>query len=52
MPQILPFQPMLRPALPTVVGNVDYQRFEVQLRWIDKMLRESGVETLFVKLSL
>jgi len=50
--QILPFQQALRPALPTVLGNVDYQQFSDQLHWIDRILRESGAEDLFVRLSL
>ena len=47
--QILPFQPTLRPALPTVLGNVDYQEFERQLRRIDQLLSLSGVERNFVE---
>ena len=46
---ILPFQPVLSPALPTVLGNVDYQNFERQLRRMDELLRASGVETSFVE---
>ena len=49
---ILPFQPTLRPALPVVLGNVDYQDFEQQLRRIDQLLRWSGVEKSFVEQSL
>jgi len=49
---ILPFQPVLRPALPTVLGNVDYALFEAQLRRIDELLRWSGVEKSFVEQSL
>ena len=47
--QILPFQPALSPALPTVLGNVDYQEFERQLRRMDQLLRVSGVEANFVE---
>jgi hypothetical protein len=50
--QILPFQPTLRPALPVVRGNVDYQEFERQLRRIDQILLASGVETRFVQQSM
>ncbi len=50
--QILPFQPVLRPALPTVVGNVDYSHFETQLRRIDQLLLLSGMEKSFVEQSL
>lgn len=52
MSKIIPFQTHLRPALPTIVGNVDYQRFEEQLKRMDEILRLSGAEALFVKLSL
>ena len=47
--QILPFQPALSPALPTVLGNVDYRNFERQLRRMDQLLRASGMETNFVE---
>ena len=50
--QILPFQPALCPALPTVLGNVDYQEFERQLRRLDELLRASGVEKSFVEQGL
>ncbi|HKI70211.1 MAG TPA: hypothetical protein VKA67_11520, partial [Verrucomicrobiae bacterium] len=49
---ILPFQPWLRPALPTVLGNVDYTVFETRLRRMDELLRVSGVEQSFVEQSL
>ena len=49
---ILPFQPTLCPALPVVLGNVDYRDFEQQLRRIDQLLRASGVEKSFVEQSL
>src|SRR5574337_1420082 len=49
---ILPFQPSLRPALPTVLGNVDYLEFERQLRRIDGLLSASGLEKRFVEQSL
>lgn len=49
---ILPFQPALSPALPTVLGNVDYQEFERQLRRIDQLLIASGLEKSFVEQSL
>lgn len=52
MTPILPLQSELRPALPTVVGNVDYERFETELKRIDELLRLSQVEALFVKKSL
>jgi hypothetical protein len=49
---ILPFQPTLSPALPVVLGNVDYREFERQLRRMDELLRASGVERSFVEQSL
>lgn len=49
---ILPFQLPLCPALPQVIGNKDYTDFENQLGRIDVLLRSSGVEALFVRLSL
>lgn len=50
--QILPFQTVLRPVLPTVLGNIDYSRFEEQLRRIDQLLVLSGVEKSFIEQSL
>ena len=50
--QILPFQPILCPALPLVLGNVDYREFERQLRRLDQLLLASGVEKSFVEQSL
>ena len=50
--QILSFQPTLSPALPVVLGNVDYRDFERQLRRIDQLLLGSGVEKSFVEQSL
>ena len=50
--QILPFQPTLCPALPLVLGNVDYREFARQLRRIDQLLCASGVEENFVGQSL
>jgi len=38
--------------LPQVIGNKDYTDFEIQLERIDGLLRGSGVEALFVRLSL
>jgi hypothetical protein len=49
---ILPFQPEFRPALPTVHGNVDYRRFEALLKRVDEILKISGLENLFIRLSL
>jgi hypothetical protein len=52
MAKILPLQSELRPVLPTVRGNVDYQRFERELKRIDEVLRLSGAEETFVSLSV
>jgi len=52
MTRIIPFQTELRPALPTVLGNVDYLRFEAQLKRMDEILLLSGVEELFVERGL
>ena len=46
---ILPFQPTLCPALPVVLGNVDYQNFEARLRRMDQLLIASGVEKSLVE---
>lgn len=50
--QILPFQPASSPALPTLLGNVDYQDFENQLRRIDRLLIATSIEKGFVKTNL
>jgi len=49
---ILPFPQELRPQLPTIVGNVDYQTLRRRLEQIDVLLRDSGVERAFVERSL
>ena len=46
---LLPFQPALSPALPAVLGNVDYQEFERPLRRIDGLLIAGGLEKSFVE---
>lgn len=38
--------------MPQVIGNKDYSDFEILLERIDVLLRSSGVEALFVRLSL
>jgi hypothetical protein len=45
---IILIQPELRPSLPTIEGNVDYQTFQAQLQRIDQLLGASGLETQFV----
>ena len=49
---IFPFQPHLSPALPTVVGNVDYQIFRQQLDRVNQLLYQCDVENQFVSLSM
>jgi len=44
---ILPFQQPLRPALPTIEGNVDYRKFRDELARIDQILL-AGPEQKFV----
>ncbi len=44
---IIPFQPSLRPALPTIEGNVDYRKFRDELFRIDQILL-AGPEKTFV----
>lgn len=48
----IPFPEELRPKLPTIVGNVDYQTLRQRLEEIDALLRESGVERMFVDRAL
>ena len=50
--QILPQQEPLRPTLPKVIGCVDYRRLETELKRMDEIILQSGVESLFVRLSL
>jgi len=42
------YQEELCPALPTVVGNVDYQEFRATLLRIDEILERAGIEGTFV----
>jgi hypothetical protein len=50
--EIVAYQPELCPALPVVVGNVDYQEFKATLQRIDELLRDGGVEATFVRFHL
>jgi hypothetical protein len=47
--QIIAFQPEFCPALPLVVGNVDYRKTKATLERIDQLLRNGGVESAFVQ---
>lgn len=49
---IIPFDRPLRPALPTVIGNVDYRNFERLLIRLDELIRQSGIEREFVERSV
>jgi len=46
------YQPELGPALPVVVGNVDYSEFKQTLERIDRILIESGAEVQFIRLRI
>ena len=46
--EIVSYQEELSPALPTVVGNVDYQEFRSTLLRIDEILKRSGAERQFI----
>src|SRR5688572_10188354 len=49
---LLPLQQPLQPPLPTIEGNVDYQRLRAQLLRIDQLLIQSGTEEQFIATSL
>jgi len=49
---IIPFPSQLRPRLPTIAGNVDYQTLRLRLEQIDALLEKSGIEKEFVERSL
>jgi hypothetical protein len=49
---ILALQPELRPALPTVLGKVDYSRFATELERMADSLQLSAVEEYFVAQSV
>lgn len=48
----IPFQQDLRPEVRTVFGNVDYLKFEKELRRIDALINSSGIERVFVERSV
>lgn len=52
MTNILPLPQELRPALPTIEGNVDYSEYRRQLLRIDDLLVNGGVESDFLQASL
>jgi len=45
---LLPIQQLLRPALPTIEGNVEYQRLRQQILRIDQLLLQSGLEAQII----
>jgi hypothetical protein len=45
---LIPFPEVLRPALPTIEGNVDYRQMRDQLLRIEDLLKLTGIETRFV----
>ena len=47
--EIVSYQEELSPALPTVIGNVDYQEFRSTLLRIDEILKRSGAERQFIE---
>jgi len=49
---IIPFQPPLPQVLPTIEGNLDYRLFRDNLRQIDALLGQSGLETQLVEAEL
>ena len=49
MIKIIPEQIEFRPALPVVIGNMDYQEFKSRLIRIDEILEISGIERKYIK---
>jgi hypothetical protein len=49
---LLPYQAELLPLVPTVVGNLAYDRFRQQLESIDHILIHHGIEKRFVQTAL
>ncbi len=47
--KMVAYQPELSPALPIVVGNIDYHQYRSTLQRIDQLLRNSGVESSFTR---
>src|SRR5262245_6063181 len=45
---LLPIQQFFQPPLPTIEGNVDYQRLRAQLLRINQLLLQSGIEQQFI----
>src|SRR3989442_11094675 len=49
---LIPFPQSLQPPLPTIEGNVDYRQMRDELRRIDELLIQSGLESQFIRLAL
>ena len=52
LPELIPEQEILYPFVSTVMGPVDHRVWQEQLRRIDDILKRSGLEMLFQRLSL
>ena len=52
LPVLVPEQEYLQPAVPTVLGPVEYRQWKKQLETIDEILHLAGTEQLFQLLSL
>ena len=50
--KIIPFQPPLPQALPTIEGNVDYREFRDNFLHIDELLLQSGLEIRLLEADL
>ena len=51
-PSLLPYQDDLRPFVPTVLGNLEYNRFRLQLESIDHLPLHLGIEKRFLETAL
>ena len=52
---LLPIQQWLRPSLPTIEGNIDYERLRQQLLRIDQLLLlllQGGIQAQFIAVKL
>ena len=52
LPVLVPEQEYLQPAVPTVLGPVEYREWKMQLERIDEILHLAKTEQLFQLLSL
>ena len=49
---LLLIQQWLRPSLPTIEGNIDYERLRQQLLRIDQLLLQGGIQAQFIAVKL